>query len=460
MYIEFYSRHNPEFLDSGASLVTSGSRKEEDSINARLRKRYGEDLRSLFSDMPADEVIAEWATAVPAAEMLFLRQFRDASVNRPGAVEIGIKRLRGAKKLLNEALKNLKNYEGTVQEMAQSLGAAVKESKLQVKHAKKILEHAKQHGVWNVVEGWGEELLDPTACHGVTVHDGHIRSINLAHMQIMGTLPASIGNLTCLERLWLCNNELYGEIPESIGQCLDSLKYLNLSDNQFSGFVPRALCRRIPIQSHTLRMPQPGPNLAVTCQKLFLSHLCIHIMIGMVMTRAITSMGCLKVMDLRWNYLHCPTDLLAAVEAKSYTSPEGGDEEKAAGARGRRGKGGIEEKESETGTGTATATSTKGIRAAAKLAAKPLGVKSGSTGLAATSLVAAAKGSGGGGGMAGALAISALATLAVTMSQAEQQRRKMGLASAEERKIHEAALHQQQQTKLSRKQVERVRIKP
>jgi hypothetical protein len=62
--------------------------------------------------------------------------------------------------------------------------------------------------------------------------------------------------------------------------------------------------------------------------------------------------------------------------------------------------------------------------------------------------------------MAGALGISALATLAVTMSQAEQQRRKMGLASAEERKIHEAALHQQQQTKLSRKQVERARIKP
>ncbi|KAK3404864.1 hypothetical protein EUGRSUZ_K01165 [Eucalyptus grandis] len=65
-------------------------------------------------------------------------------------------------------------------------------------------------------------------------------SFELANNLIYGSLPSSIGNLSKLNYLALCFNELSGEIPPSIGM-LESLHYLYLYANNLNGRIPTSL---------------------------------------------------------------------------------------------------------------------------------------------------------------------------------------------------------------------------
>jgi len=67
-----------------------------------------------------------------------------------------------------------------------------------------------------------------------TNREGWVISISLSNNNLNGTIPASIGNLTKLERLAVTYNNLTGHIPESIGKLIN-LKYLLLSVNNLSG---------------------------------------------------------------------------------------------------------------------------------------------------------------------------------------------------------------------------------
>ena len=53
-------------------------------------------------------------------------------------------------------------------------------------------------------------------------------SLELYDNEQTGPIPPEIGNLTNLERLWLCNNQLTGEIPESI--CDLNVNWRNSND--------------------------------------------------------------------------------------------------------------------------------------------------------------------------------------------------------------------------------------
>jgi Leucine-rich repeat (LRR) protein len=57
---------------------------------------------------------------------------------------------------------------------------------------------------------------------------------------LTGDLPGSIGNLTMLEELHVSSNDFYGVIPQSIGN-LNNLKILNVFDNQLTGTIPENL---------------------------------------------------------------------------------------------------------------------------------------------------------------------------------------------------------------------------
>ena len=65
-------------------------------------------------------------------------------------------------------------------------------------------------------------------------------SLDLRNNQLSGTIPASIGNLSNLKRLYLSDNQLSGTIPASIGN-LSNLERLYLSDNQLSGSIPESI---------------------------------------------------------------------------------------------------------------------------------------------------------------------------------------------------------------------------
>jgi Leucine-rich repeat (LRR) protein/pimeloyl-ACP methyl ester carboxylesterase len=61
--------------------------------------------------------------------------------------------------------------------------------------------------------------------------------LDLYKNQLIGSIPADIGNLTSLTHLDLWGNQLTGDIPPEIGN-LTSLMYLDLSNNQLTGNIP------------------------------------------------------------------------------------------------------------------------------------------------------------------------------------------------------------------------------
>jgi len=64
-----------------------------------------------------------------------------------------------------------------------------------------------------------------------------LTTLNLLDNQLTGEIPESVGDLTSLTKLYLSGNQLTGEIPSEIGN-LTSLTTLNLLDNQLTGEIP------------------------------------------------------------------------------------------------------------------------------------------------------------------------------------------------------------------------------
>ena len=67
-----------------------------------------------------------------------------------------------------------------------------------------------------------------------------VSDINLNNNQLEGQIPAELGQLGKLTRLYLNNNQLSGPIPAALGQ-LAALTRLDLRDNQLSGPIPAEL---------------------------------------------------------------------------------------------------------------------------------------------------------------------------------------------------------------------------
>ena len=59
-------------------------------------------------------------------------------------------------------------------------------------------------------------------------------------IQLTGTVPEVLGNLTNLKRLYLFDNQLTGTIPDELGN-LTNLKSLHISGNQLTGCIPNGL---------------------------------------------------------------------------------------------------------------------------------------------------------------------------------------------------------------------------
>ena len=81
-----------------------------------------------------------------------------------------------------------------------------------------------------------------TMWEGISVGGSPQRVTTLAlnYKQLAGTIPAGLGNLAGLERLWLTNNQLTGSIPSELGG-LASLRALRLEDNQLTGTISSEL---------------------------------------------------------------------------------------------------------------------------------------------------------------------------------------------------------------------------
>ena len=77
---------------------------------------------------------------------------------------------------------------------------------------------------------------------GVTTDAGNtaVLQLQLISNNLVGTLPASLGNLSNLTDLSLHSNQLTGSIPPELGN-LSNLQYLGISSNQLTGSIPPEL---------------------------------------------------------------------------------------------------------------------------------------------------------------------------------------------------------------------------
>ncbi|MFQ6641078.1 hypothetical protein Gotur_017005, partial [Gossypium turneri] len=69
------------------------------------------------------------------------------------------------------------------------------------------------------------------------VNMSNLEILNLGFNQLSGQIPSSIFNSTALEEIDLFNNKLEGQIPTSIFN-ISSLKTIDLSNNSLSGSLP------------------------------------------------------------------------------------------------------------------------------------------------------------------------------------------------------------------------------
>jgi len=90
---------------------------------------------------------------------------------------------------------------------------------------------------WTNNSGWGGSDSICTWNGVVCDSNNNVISINLGGNNLVGAIPADIGNLPYLQSLNLAWNQLSGSIPASICN-LTNLQYLDLSWNQLSGSIP------------------------------------------------------------------------------------------------------------------------------------------------------------------------------------------------------------------------------
>ena len=76
---------------------------------------------------------------------------------------------------------------------------------------------------------------------GVSCSDGYVKTVSLAGLGLVGTIPDSVGYLSRLQSLVLSSNSISGTIPTSFGQ-LSLISVLKVDSNSLTGSVPSALC--------------------------------------------------------------------------------------------------------------------------------------------------------------------------------------------------------------------------
>nr|KJB60475.1 hypothetical protein B456_009G307100 [Gossypium raimondii] len=97
------------------------------------------------------------------------------------------------------------------------------------------------HGI--LVDNW---TTSHSFCNwtGVTCGAKHkrIKALNLPNMNLIGTIPPELGNLSFLASLNLSGNGFHGDLPGELGQ-LSRLKLVDLSSNFFTGEIPSSFGR-------------------------------------------------------------------------------------------------------------------------------------------------------------------------------------------------------------------------
>lgn len=102
---------------------------------------------------------------------------------------------------------------------------------------------------WTNRNGWLESK-QPCTWFGITCHEAQVSKIRLNGKRLTGSLPDALGKLSHLQILDLSNNSLLGTIPATLGNL--PLQELDLSKNQLSGALPPELGHLVQLQRLSL----------------------------------------------------------------------------------------------------------------------------------------------------------------------------------------------------------------
>ena len=102
---------------------------------------------------------------------------------------------------------------------------------------------------------------------------GNLKSLNdliLDRNKLIGTISNSLGKLSYLKFLYLCDNQLSSPIPQEIGNLMN-LSELLLDTNHFIGFLPQNLCQSGSLQNlsaYNNHLTGPIPKTLRNCTSL------------------------------------------------------------------------------------------------------------------------------------------------------------------------------------------------
>ncbi|RRT80686.1 hypothetical protein B296_00023292 [Ensete ventricosum] len=175
--------------------------------------------------------------------------------------------------------------------------------------------------------GMWSNLLDGTipASLGSLVR---LETLLLGANKLVGEIPVTLGNLTRLSSLSLASNELYGSIPSTLGKCpLETLdlasnklngtvpkdilsiptfdKYLNVSHNSLSGFLPSEIGKLRNIQTIDIsnnRLSGGVPSTISECEVLENLYMQGNLFQGSIPS-SLNQLKGLQVLDLSSNNL-------------------------------------------------------------------------------------------------------------------------------------------------------------
>lgn len=99
---------------------------------------------------------------------------------------------------------------------------------------------------WNLSKRWNTEssAVSRNNWEGVTFDDdGHVLKLSLSGKNLIGTIPAEIFTLPYLRELDLSGNRLSGNLEKVITDKVsaDSLRSINLGNNQITGYIPKGV---------------------------------------------------------------------------------------------------------------------------------------------------------------------------------------------------------------------------
>lgn len=83
-------------------------------------------------------------------------------------------------------------------------------------------------------------VVQVSGWNGVSTLNGDITELNLDSNNLIGTMPATLGDLTSVQKLLLSSNQLTGPIPVELGN-ITNLTNLELDQNQLTGPIPSEL---------------------------------------------------------------------------------------------------------------------------------------------------------------------------------------------------------------------------